>query len=116
MVVLWILLFIFAFVAPCALSVWVGTRVRWPVVAFFLAWFTNPFVSFALFLIFEVVGHAITERHSDGTAVIVAPFYGLASGLIAGIVAAVIVDRRRQKLAVQSDGATQPQVSETQPK
>lgn len=91
-----VLLFI---VAPCAIAAWLGTRVRSPLIALVLTWIATPLVS----LVFTIVGtpvlRAITPAGNDGTGAIMLPFFGIVTGLIAGIVAARIVKRRGIEVA-----------------
>lgn len=81
-------------VAPCAIATWLGSRVRSPLVAFALTWIATPFVSYFLTVVLAPVLRALIPAHNDGTGVIMIPYYGIATGFIAGIVAAVIVRRR----------------------
>lgn len=83
-------------VAPCVLAGWIGTRVRSPVIAFVLTWVMTPLVSAVVTVLGTPVLRAITPANNDGTGTIMLPFFGIVTGLIAGIVAAVLVSRRRK--------------------
>ena len=94
-------------VAPCVIAGWLGTRVRSPLVAFVLTWIATPFVSFVITVVFTPVLRAITPTGNDGTGAIMIPFFGIVTGVIAGIVAAKIVKRRGGKLAQQANASDQ---------
>jgi hypothetical protein len=81
-------------VAPCVIAAWIGTRVRSPLIAFVVTWVLTPLVSFVLTIVGTPILRAITPANNDGTGAIMIPFFGIATGAIAGIVAAVIVRRR----------------------
>lgn len=81
-------------VAPCAIAAWLGTRVRSPLIALLLTWVMTPLVSVVITVVFTPVLRAITPAGNDGTGAIMLPFFGIVTGLIAGIVAAVVVRRR----------------------
>jgi hypothetical protein len=87
--------------APCAIAAWLGTRVRSPVIAFVLTWIATPLVSFVITVVFTPVLRAITPAGNDGTGAIMLPFFGIVTGLIAGIVAAVLVQRRNGREAAK---------------
>lgn len=84
-------------VAPCAIAAWLGTRVRSPVVAFLVTWVLTPLVSYVITVLGTPVLRAITPAGNDGTGAIMIPFFGIATGVIAGIVAAWFVKRRQFK-------------------
>ena len=94
-------------VAPCAIAVWVGTRVRSPLIAFVLTWIATPFASFVITIVFTPVLRAIPPAGNDGTGAIMLPFFGIVTGLIAGIVAAWIVRRRGGEVAPKSVASDQ---------
>jgi hypothetical protein len=103
------------FGAPCLFSVWIGTRVRWPVVAFFLAWVTTPFANLIVFLILAMVSRTVTGQETDGTMAIMMPLYGIGTGLVAGIIAAVFVGRRPQETATKPGDTAQTLASLNKP-
>lgn len=86
-------------VSPCVIAVWLGTRVRLPVVAFALAWVMTPIASWIITIVLWPILRALIPPNNDGTGAIMIPIFGIATGLIAGIVAAVIVRRRQDKVA-----------------
>ena len=94
-------------VAPCVIAGWLGTRVRSPLIAFVLTWIATPFVSFVITVVFTPVLRAITPAGNDGTGAIMIPFFGIVTGVIAGIVAAMIVKRRGGELAPQANASDQ---------
>jgi hypothetical protein len=81
-------------VAPCAIAAWLGTRVTSPVVAFVLTWIATPLVSLVLTVVLAPVLRELTTANNDGTGAIMIPYFGIATGVIAGIVAAIIVKQR----------------------
>lgn len=81
-------------VAPCAIAAWLGSRVRSPFMAFLLTWLATPLVSLVLTVVLAPVLRTLTPANNDGTGAIMIPFVGIVTGLIAGILAAVIVRRR----------------------
>lgn len=81
-------------VAPCVIAGWVGTRLRTPVVALVVTWLLTPLVSSAITVLGTPILRAITPVGNDGTGAIMLPFFGIVTGLIAGIVVAGIVRRR----------------------
>lgn len=83
--------------APAAISAWIGTRVRSPVIAFVVTWVLTPLVSFVITIAGAPILRAITPANNDGTGAIMIPYFGIVTGLIAGIVASVIVKRRQFK-------------------
>jgi len=85
------------FGVPCAFAVWLGTRIRWPLLAFLLAWVTTPLASYGMIVALWPILAAMTPPNNDGTWVIMVPLYSIATGLLAGIAAAVVVTRRRNK-------------------
>jgi hypothetical protein len=89
-------------VAPGVIAGWFGTRVRRPVIAFFLAWIMTPIVTLIVTIALWPLLRALIPPDNDGTGAIMLPFLGIATGLVAGIVAAVIVGRRRDKGAATS--------------
>lgn len=86
--------FLLFIVAPCVISAWVGTRVRSPFIAFALTWVLTPLVSYVITVLGTPVLRAIAPAGNDGTGAIMIPFFGIVTGAIAGIVAAMIVKRR----------------------
>ena len=86
------------FVGAHGAAVWIGTRVRWPVLAFFLAWATTPIASWGAVMVSLLAFNVITPSNNGGSWVLIVPFYGFGTGLVAGIIAAVMVDRRRRNL------------------
>jgi biotin transporter BioY len=81
-------------VAPCVIATWVGTRVRSSLVALLVTWGLTPLVSLVITVLGTPILRAITPANNDGTFAIMLPFFGIATGLIAGIAASVIVKRR----------------------
>jgi hypothetical protein len=81
-------------VAPCAIAAWLGTRVRSPLIAFVVTWIATPLVSLVLTVVLAPVLRELTPANNDGTGAIMIPYFGIATGVIAGIVAARIVKRR----------------------
>lgn len=94
-------------VAPCAIAAWLGTRVRSPLIAFVVTWITTPLVSFVITSAFTPVLRAITPAGNDGTGAIMIPFFGIVTGVIAGIVAVMIVKRRGGEDAPRPDASDQ---------
>ena len=92
-------------VAPCAISGWLGSRVRWPILAFFITWVLTPILSAIITVLRVPILQAISPPNNDGTGAIMLPFLGIVTGLIAGIVSAVVVSRRN---AYQSATPTPP--------
>jgi len=90
-------------VAPCAVAAWIGTRLRSPIVAFFVTWALTPFASLVITVLGTPILPAITPPNNDGTGAIMLPFLGIVTGLIAGIVAGVIVSRRGESTAKPVD-------------
>lgn len=84
-------------VAPCVLAGWLGARCRIPAVAFFVAWLATPCASLAITVLGMPVLRAITPPENDGTGAIMLPFFGVVTGVLAGIGAAVTVQRRRTR-------------------
>lgn len=78
---------------PCVIAAWIASRVRWPVIAFLLAWVLTPILNVLGVLVYAPFAPA----GNDGTWAIVLPLYGIGTGLIAGIIAAAIVVRRRKQ-------------------
>lgn len=94
-------------VAPCVIAAWLGTRVRSPFIAFVLTWVLTPLVSYVITVLGSPVLRAITPAGNDGTGAIMIPFFGIVTGLIAGIVVARIVQRRRGEVAQKPDASDQ---------
>lgn len=94
-------------VAPCAVAAWLGTRVRSPMIAFAVAWVLTPLVSYAITVLGTPVLRAITPAGNDGTGAIMIPFFGIVTGVIAGIVAARIVKRRGADVPPKPDVSVQ---------
>ena len=94
-------------VAPCAIAAWLGTRVRSPAVAFVLTWALTPLVSAVVTVLGIPVLRAITPANNDGTGAIMLPFFGIVTGLIAGIVAAEIVKRQAGEVRPKPDASNQ---------
>ncbi len=88
-------------VAPCVIAAWLGSRVDSRLIAFVLTWILTPFVSFVLTVALAPVLRALTPANNDGTGAIMIPYFGIVTGLIAGIVASMIVKRRRGAAASQ---------------
>ena len=78
---------------PCAIAAWIASRVRWPLIAFLLAWVLTPLVNVLGVLVYAPFAPA----GNDGTWAIMLPLYGVGTGLISGTVAAVVVVRRRAR-------------------
>jgi len=66
-------------VAPCAIAVWLGTRVGSPLIAFVLTWIATPLVGFVITIVFTPVLLAITPAGNDGTGAIMLPCFGIAT-------------------------------------
>lgn len=81
-------------VAPCVVAAWIGTRVRWPVVALVVTWLLTPLVSFFVTVLGTPILRAISPAGNDGTAAIMLPFLGVFTGLVAGLVTSGVVRRR----------------------
>ena len=81
-------------VAPCVVAAWIGTRVRWPVVALVMTWLLTPLMSFFVTVLGTPILRAFSPAGNDGTAAIMLPFLGVFTGLVAGIVASRVVRRR----------------------
>lgn len=94
-------------VAPCVIAAWLGSRVRSPLIAFVLTWIATPLVSLVITIVFTPVLRAITPAGNDGTGAIMIPFFGIVTGVIAGIVAAWIVKRRGGDVAPKPDASDQ---------
>ncbi len=98
-------------VAPCAIAAWLGTRVRSPLIAFVVTWVMTPLVSYGITVLGTPVLRAITPANNDGTGAIMIPYFGIVTGLIAGIVVAWIVKRRRSEVAQKPDASDQREVN-----
>ena len=94
-------------VAPCVIAAWLGTRIRRPLIAFFLAWVLTPVISLAFTVVFWPVLRELTPPNNDGTGAIMLPFLGIVTGLVAGIVAAIIVGRCCDKAGETSAASDQ---------
>jgi biotin transporter BioY len=99
-------------VAPCVIAAWVGTRVRSPVIALVVTWLLTPLGSLVITVLGTPILRAITPANNDGTFAIMLPFFGIVTGLIAGIVASVIVKRRSGEVTSKPDASDQ-HVAET---
>jgi len=82
-------------VAPVVLAAWLGSRLRWAVAAFLLAWLATPLITILFTIIFSPLMSAMSPPGNDGSWVIMIPIYSVGSGLIAGIAAAIVVGRRK---------------------
>lgn len=80
---------------PCAIAAWIGTRLHSPVIAFVVTWVLTPFLAAAITILGIPILRAITPAENDGTIAIMLPFLGIVTGFFAGIVASIIVSRRR---------------------
>ena len=80
------------FEATLALGTWAGTRARGPWPAFFIAWLATPFIGGLLALI--VATCLPTYDRLGWLLLLEIPIIGAGIGIIAGIVATVIVRRR----------------------
>ena len=80
------------FVLPIGLGAWTGARLRraWP--AFFLALIAAPLLGFLFALIYALT--ASQSNNAGWLILLELPFVGIGMGLVAGLVAAVIVRRR----------------------
>ena len=99
MIAFGIIVVLFLIAGPCVLAVWIGSRVPVPALAFAIAWPLTPMISYVATPVLIPVLRAVTPPNNDGTGVIMIPFFGIVTGLVAGIVAAVIVSRRNAKSA-----------------
>lgn len=98
---------------PGLVASWLGARVRWPWLAFVLAWLLTPFAMLLFVLALAPLLRALTPPGNDGTGAIMLPFVGIATGLVAGGVAAFAVARRRGEGGATAGGAVEePQKKE----
>lgn len=81
-------------VAPCVIAGWLGTLTGRPVPAFILTWILTPLITLGVTIVLWPLLRALTPPNNDGTGAIMIPFFGIATGLFAGIIAAVVVGRR----------------------
>ena len=102
MIAFGIIVVLFLIAGPCVLAGWIGARVRWPAFAFVIAWVLTPIISYVATQILIPVLRAVIPPDNDGTGVIMIPYFGIVTGLVAGIVAAVMVSRRNAKAAKAS--------------
>jgi len=85
---------------PVAIGAWIGSRVRQGWLAFLTGWAATPIVGFIGAFIAESISYAADpQRSGGGLLVLVLPLICLFTGLLAGIVALVIVSVRNQKQA-----------------
>jgi hypothetical protein len=80
------------FVLPVGIAAWIGARLGRPWPAFFLGLVSAPLVGFLFALIY-----ALTASQSNNAGWLIMmemPIVGIGMGLVAGIVAAVVVRRR----------------------
>ena len=96
MVILRTLLGLLVLGGPPAFSAWVGTRIRSSVGAFFAAWFLTPLLTCIVMIVGWPFLRMMSGPNNDGTWVIMVPIMSVGSGLVAGIVAAVIAGNRRR--------------------
>jgi hypothetical protein len=94
--------FLLFIVAPGAIAMWIGTRVRRPLIAFLLTWIMTPVISLVVTIFLWPVLSALTPADNDGTGAIMLPFFGIVTGIVAGSVAALIVSRRRDMVVATS--------------
>ena len=94
-------------VTPCVIAAWLGSRVRSPLIAFVLTWIATPLVSFVLTVALAPVLRELTPPNNDGTGAIMIPYFGIVTGVIAGIVVAMIVKRRGGEVAPKPDASYQ---------
>ena len=99
MIAFGIIVVLFLIAGPCVLAGWIGSRVPVPSLAFAIAWPLTPIASYVATQVLIPVLRAVAPPNNDGTGVIMIPYFGIVTGLIAGIVAAVIVRRRNAKSA-----------------
>jgi hypothetical protein len=80
------------FVLPIGIAAWTGARLRrtWP--AFFLGLVSAPLVGFLFALIYALT--ASQSNNAGWLIMLEMPIVGIGMGLVAGIVAAVVVRRR----------------------
>lgn len=102
MMILRALMGLFVLGGPPAFATWVGTSIRSPVGAFFAAWFLTPLLTCVGLALGWPLLRIMSSPDNDGTWVIMLPIMSVASGFVAGIVAAVIADKLR-KNAQQTD-------------
>lgn len=81
-------------VAPCVIAGWLGALTGRPVPAFLLTWILTPLISMGETVVLWPLLRALTPPNNDGIGAIMIPFFGVATGLFAGIIAAVVVGRR----------------------
>ena len=80
------------FILPIGIAAWIGTRLRRPWPAFFLGLVSAPLLGFLFALIY-----ALTASQSNNVGWLIMlemPFVGIIMGLVAGVVAAIVVRLR----------------------
>jgi hypothetical protein len=93
----WLIGFPLFIVAPGVFAAWLGSRLRRPGIAFVLAWIATPIATLVVTVLLWPVLRALTPPGNDGTGAIALPCVGVATGLVAGIAAAVVVHRRQAR-------------------
>jgi hypothetical protein len=78
-------------------AVWIGTRVRRPLIAFVLAWLLTPILTLFVEVVLWPWLRSLIPPNNDGTGAIMLPFFGIVTGLAAGCVAAIAVGRLHSK-------------------
>ena len=95
-------------VGPCVIAAWVGSRIRSPLIAFVVTWVLTPFVAGLVAALGIPILREITPVGNDGTIVFMLPLIGVVTGLVAGIVAVVVVNRRiASEESQRQSGSTQ---------
>jgi predicted MFS family arabinose efflux permease len=88
---------LFVFGIAIGFGVFVGSRARRPLAAFFLAWFTTPVAGCVTSFLIAICSPV---PNSVGWLLLLEmPIIGIGLGLIAGV-AATLITRRREKIAV----------------
>jgi hypothetical protein len=76
-----------AFVVPPVVASGIGVRAHQPSTAFWVAWVSTPVMALAIAIVFEIFLHA----RSGGLTLLTLPAVGVGTGLLAGVVATLIV-------------------------
>lgn len=97
-------------VTPCAMTAWFTTRFRSPLKALFVTWAMSPIMCVVVTVVVMLVLKPLTPDNNETVKTMtyfIGPLppliAGFVAGPIAGIVAAVVVDRRRRKELAKSD-------------
>jgi hypothetical protein len=79
---------------PCVAGVWLGGQSRSPVQAFVMGWVITPLSAFLLAALLLAIS---PPADGGGMEIFLFPLYGMFTGLLAGIGAAIVSSRRRRR-------------------